>query len=502
MIAGLPRFWPSVLLLCVELPACSTGSQRTARQSPTAEHAAAAELHWTRCTDVPNTQCAGLQVPVDPAETGGATFTLRIARVPALHPGRKKGVLIFLPGGPGAGIVQTIGGNARKEEHIDELSREYDVVTFDPRGIGQSNSIRCAPDAVPSPRPPAAQALTADEFKTIADANAALFKSCYALTGELFRHLSATDTAADIEQMRLALAPDDGLIAYGGSYGTQYGQAYLERYPDRVKAMVIDAVVDHDVDLATLSARNVTSVADSFDRFVRWCKRDASCALHGQDVGAVYDSVTTKKPETRVLIAQFLSAGSDPDFGWPVIAKMMAEVNRGDTTLFESMTSTGGAATASVSEDPSARAGKSGLFSGVFCADYGPQSDYGALLATANALAAAAPRFVWKFWDASPIAHASLGVPNCAGWAWPAINPPHRLVVGPHANVMVMNPAYDPATPLASALAVWLQIPQARLLIADVDGHQAWILSRCAFDAARRFLDDPSSTQRTTLCTK
>jgi hypothetical protein len=67
---------------------------------------------------------------------------------------------------------------------------------------------------------------------------------------------------------------------------------------------------------------------------------------------------------------------------------------------------------------------------------------------------------------------------------------------------MVMNPAYDPATPLASALAVWLQIPQARLLIADVDGHQAWILSHCAFEAAWRFLDDPASTQRTTICAK
>lgn len=501
MLDRLPRLRPSIVLtFLVALAACSSGSQSAAQQSPTTEQTAPAELHWSPCRDVPNTRCAALPVPIDPAKPGGATFTLRIARVPALDPSRKKGVLIFLPGGPGAGIVQTFGGVNRKGQHVDELRRDYDVVTFDPRGIGESEPIRCAADAVPSPKPPTDRALTTDEFKTISNENAAFFKTCYALTGELFRHLSAMDTAADVERMRLALTPNDGLIAYGGSYGSHYGQAYLERYPDHVKAMVLDAVIDHGIDLPTLGARNVVSVADSFDRFARWCKSDASCALHGQDVGAVYASVTTKMPETRILVPQFLSAGRDPDFGWPAIAKMMAEVNRGDTSLLKSLTGAGAAAMESTSEDPNLRAGKNGLFPGVFCADYGPQNDYNALLTAANAMAAEAPRFVWKFWDAYPIAHASLGVPDCAGWPWAASNPPHKLVVGPHPNVMVMSPAYDPATPLVNALAVWLQIPQARLLIADVDGHQAWTLSRCAFDTARRFLDEPSSTQRTTLC--
>jgi pimeloyl-ACP methyl ester carboxylesterase len=503
MKARLPRVRPGIVFtLLVALTACSSSSQSTAQQTPAAEPAAPAALRWSPCRDVPNTQCAGLPVPVDPAKPDGAKFTLRIARVPAIDTSRTKGVLIFLPGGPGAGIVQVIGGNSRKEQHVDELRREYDVVTFDPRGIGESDPVRCAPDAVPSPKPPTGRAMTADEFKALADENAALFKSCYALTGDLFRHLSAMDTAADVEQMRLALTPNDGLIAYGGSYGSHYGQAYLERYPNHVKAMVLDAVIDHSIDLPTAAARNVTSVADSFDRFARWCEGDVSCALHGQGAGAVYDSVTTKMPETRILISQFLSAGSDPDFGWPAIAKMMDEVNRGDTSVLKSLTGTGAAATASTSEDPNLRAGKNGLFPGVFCADYGAQNDYNAVLPVANALTVQAPRFVWKFWDAYPIAHASLGVPDCAGWPWAASNPPHKLVVGSHPNVMVMSPAYDPATPLVNALAVWLQIPQARLLIADVDGHQAWILSRCAFDAARRFLDDPSSTQRTTLCAK
>jgi len=65
---------------------------------------------------------------------------------------------------------------------------------------------------------------------------------------------------------------------------------------------------------------------------------------------------------------------------------------------------------------------------------------------------------------------------------------------------MVANSTHDSQTPLVNALSIWLQIPDARLLIADVDGHQSLIHSRCAFEAAARFLDNPESAATTTLC--
>ena len=79
-------------------------------------------------------------------------------------------------------------------------------------------------------------------------------------------------------------------------------------------------------------------------------------------------------------------------------------------------------------------------------------------------------------------------------------DPPHPLRVGPQPNVLVANPTYDPATPLTNALSVWLQIPEARLLIAEADGHQSLIVSRCAFDAQFAFLRDPAATPPTTVC--
>jgi pimeloyl-ACP methyl ester carboxylesterase len=467
--------------------------------SPTAwaQLGPAPELHWSGCRDVPDTECAGLEVPVDPARPDGAQFTLRLGRVAATDPARKKGVLLFIPGGPGVGI-SGVFGQLRGLQHIDDFSRQYDVVSFDPRGIGQSSPLRCDPDAVPPASEPIYHAPTPIEFEALASANAAFFQSCFTATGELMAHLSAIDTAADIERIRQALNPNDGLVAYAGSYGTVYGAAYLERYGDHIKALVFDAVVDHSIDLATMVARNILSVTDAFDRFAQWCGRDRACALHGQNLGNVFDAVAVTVPITRTLVPQLLSAGSDLQFGWPALAQMLAEASRGDTSMLDKLT--GAASLDSGAGDPWVAAGVTGLPAGVQCSDFGPQRDHADLLAAGAAVARRAPRFAWRFWDAAPVAHGATGVGDCVGWPVEATNPPHRLQVGSHPNVMVASPTHDPATPLINALSLWLQIPDARLLIADVDGHQSLAWSRCAFEAQLRFLLDPTSVSATTLC--
>src|SRR5262249_25456596 len=144
--------------------------------------------------------------------------------------------------------------------------------------------------------------------------------------------------------------------------------------------------------------------------------------------------------------------------------------------------------------------GGDGLYYGVLCADFGPQRDYAAFAAAAEAIARQAPRFAWRFWDATSAVHGTAGVGDCVGWPYEVRYPPHRLQVGSHPNVMVANGTYDTQTRLINALAVWLQIPGARLLIAEADGHQSLIFSRCAFEAQARFLAAPAAMPSTTLC--
>ena len=122
------------------------------------------ELTWAPCGDVPDTECAGLLVPIDYAKPDGAKITLRIARAPALDAAKRKGVLLLLPGGPGVGIMEIMAGELRAIQHVSEFQRQYDVVTFDPRGIGKSSPIRCDPAKVPAAEMPMDHKPTQAEF--------------------------------------------------------------------------------------------------------------------------------------------------------------------------------------------------------------------------------------------------------------------------------------------------------------------------------------------------
>jgi pimeloyl-ACP methyl ester carboxylesterase len=426
------------------------------------------QLNWTDCADVPDSQCADLPVPLDPDRPEGAQVPLRLARVPTPNPGSGKPALLLIPGGPGAGIMDTFGSQ-RGEYHVDEMRQDRDVYTFDPRGVGESSPVRCSTEAVPSPPPLGIGSRAA--FDELAAANAAFAQSCVAATGELMAHLSSRDSAADVERIRLAIGQAGGLVAYGGSYGTAYLQAYLERYGDRVQAAALDGVVDHSADLRVFGARGAVAVEDAFNQFAAWCDADPACDLHGQDVRAVLDAAVAARPETLLLVGRLMNGGREK--GWPVAAGILAQP-------------------ATTPTDTNQPAGPAGLFRGVMCADFGPQVDYEGLAADAALMAAVAPRFgAWQYWDT---------VGACVGWPGAATYPPHRLQVGSHPNVLVANTTRDPATPLVGALAVQAQIPDSRLLIAHADGHQAWAWSRCGFETQLAFLDNPAAAPGFGVC--
>src|SRR5262245_33169132 len=166
-------------------------------------------LQWTACPDVPDTECTSIEVPLDPARPDGPQLPLRLGRVPATDPARSNGVLLIIPGGPGVGI-SGVFSDTRALHHIDELARQWDVVSFDPRGIGASSPIRCSPDAVPPVIAPFDRPPSPAEFEAIARANATFIQSCVEGTGELVAHLSSMDSAVDVERIRQALTPNDG----------------------------------------------------------------------------------------------------------------------------------------------------------------------------------------------------------------------------------------------------------------------------------------------------
>jgi pimeloyl-ACP methyl ester carboxylesterase len=483
-----------ILGLCTPVVASVALLTRVLAAAPTAD---APSLQWSACPQLKDAQCAMMTVPIDPVKPNGATLNLRLARMPTASTGHKRGMLLIIPGGPGVGIEPTLSAAAKQ---VAAFRRYYDVVTFDPRGVGQSDPVRCDPNAVPKPPAPSAQPPTRAQFRTIMATNSALFRTCFALSAALMAHLSSLETAADIERIRRALTPNDGLVAYAGSYGTLYAAMYLERYGSHVKALVLDGVVDHSVDQPTDITRAILAMNETFAHMSAWCDRTAACALHGKRVGAAYDAAITKAPVVQLLVSLMLAAGQDPHVGWPAITKMLAAVSRGDMTLIDAFTKAAAEARGSGSRDAQITAGEGGLYAGVVCADYGPVNDYDAFVKAGQTAGRKAPRFAWRYWDWTPIAHKGPGAADCTGWSRPATNPPHVLHAGSHRNVMVANPARDPSTALANALAVHQQIPGSVLLIADADGHQTLVRSQCAYDAMEKFLNDPKSVPATILC--
>src|SRR5208337_5369200 len=230
------------------------------------------------------------------------------ARVPAVDPAKKMGMLLIVPGGPGVGISDTFGGN-RDHFHVDDFTQLFDVVSFDPRGVGESNPIRCSLDLVPTPIAPFDSAPTPAQFAAIGSANAAFAENCVETTGELMLHLSSKDTGADIERIRLALTPNRGLVAYAVSYGTAYAQSYLEHYGNHLKTLVMDGVFDHSVQLPTALTTDIMGTQDAFSRFSQWCGQTPSCDVYGQDVGAVFDADIVIVPSLRWTVPLFFALG-------------------------------------------------------------------------------------------------------------------------------------------------------------------------------------------------
>ena len=259
-------------------------------------------------------------------------------------------------------------------------------------------------------------------------------------------------------------------------------------------------IVDHTVDFPTFIARNVMSVQDAFERMEQWCAQDTKCALHGKDLGAAFDAAIAREPRMRTLVPQMLAGADDPHFGWPMVTQMLAEVSSGGESKMLKEIAT--ALDLSTNDDPALRLGKDGLIRGVFCSDYGPQRDYAKLAATGDMLAKAAPRFVWKFWNSSPIANASAGVGVCVGWPREASKPaaslegraaPRRHGVEPHTR------SADAACQCGLGLSA-----DPRSAAADRRRRRAssLLLSKCAYETDARFLADPKSVSSVTLCGK
>ncbi|MFC9129781.1 alpha/beta hydrolase [Streptomyces sp. NPDC057099] len=420
-------------------------------------------IDWKPCPDHTSAECGTLRLPVDRSRPEGETLDLAVARRKATDPDRRVGVLLVNPGGPGdSGVNYTL---TRAEAQLSaELRSRFDIVGFDPRGVGGSRPVMCS--------------------KALLDAR----PSAYPRDQEEFERLAAynRELREDMEALREALG-ERRINFFGHSYGTLIGEQYAELYGDRIRAMSLTANIDHSItgtrEFLVSSAR---SAEDSWHQFVKWCDRTRSCALHGRDVPAVWDALLKRAdrgeirdPERpgRTLGANDIAQSVFKMFYGPDRAEAATYVARLDAQRPET-----GEPLDTAGPPDTGEALKAEPFS-VFRQDwrFRPR-DHREFARLTAAERQAAPHM-----RGSPRVHAALA--GCVGWPERVNNPQHRLRVSEAPKLLMMHSRHDPANPLSWAAEVRRQTRgTAVLLTYEGAGHRVYDRSDCTRDAMDGYL--------------
>ncbi|PPK68392.1 alpha/beta hydrolase family protein [Actinokineospora auranticolor] len=203
---------------------------------------------WTTCPPDPDgnpvdprLRCAKVTVPLDYADRHSPTIDIAVSRLATAKPGLRRGILVHNAGGPGGASLNL--PSSYVQIYPQEVVDRYDLVSFDPRGIGYSAPVTCGrtreqlPVAKVAPFPAADGSI--DGNITFARD---LARDCLAHGGRELPYITTANTARDLDRVRIALG--ERKISYNsGSYGSYLGAVYASLYPDRTDRFVLDSLV-------------------------------------------------------------------------------------------------------------------------------------------------------------------------------------------------------------------------------------------------------------------
>ncbi|MFD0307273.1 alpha/beta hydrolase [Streptomyces sp. NPDC127119] len=236
-------------------------------------------------------KCATLKAPLDWDKPKGDTIGLALIRAQASGAeDRRIGSLLFNFGGPGGSGVTTLPAFGKD---YDALRTRYDLVSFDPRGVGRSAGVKCEDseqldeyfqqDATPDDEA---------EQRTLLNSTKNFNKACEKNSGKLLPHVRTTDAARDMDLMRQVLG-DDKLHYFGISYGTELGGVYAHLFPEKVGRAVFDAVVDPTQNSEQGSLGQAKGFQLALDNFAEDCASKAEECPLGDSAQDVKDRIAT-----------------------------------------------------------------------------------------------------------------------------------------------------------------------------------------------------------------
>lgn len=484
-------------------PGTPTGSVGSATARPGAVPAGLARfydqrLRWTGCGG--GFQCTRVKVPLDYAHPDRRAIELSVIRRPAGRPKARKGSLLLNPGGPGVSGVDY--ARAASSVFSSTLRDRFDVVGFDPRGVGGSTPVECLDDketdafiaADGSPDTPA-------EEQTLVDLSRHLADRCGQRSGELLAHVGTRDAARDLDVLRAALG-DRRLHYLGKSYGTYLGATYAELFPSRVGTMVLDGALDPAIGGEDVAREQAVGFEVALQSFVDDCLNRGDCPLRGSrkealarvsrflaDVDRRPLKATSGRRVTESLaVLGVVTALYDEESGWPLLRTALGEAFAGDGStllmLADFYTDRNASGHYTTNSNDAIYA--------VNCLDRPTEGDLATVRSTARSFERVAPHFGdYIAWSELP----------CASWPYPPQGQPHPVRAAGSAPILVVGTTRDPATPYKWAKALAGQLDNGHLLTFDGDGHTAYRRgSSCIDRAVDRYLVDGRVPAAGTRC--
>jgi pimeloyl-ACP methyl ester carboxylesterase len=489
--------------------------------------AAVPDLDWASCgPDFPGAECALATVPLDYDRPHGATTQVALARIPATDRRHRIGSVFVNPGGPGgSGVGLVLFGFG--EELSSDLGGRFDVVGFDPRGVGASDPIHCFDSEDDLNAFFAGEPVfpyRSDQYRPFYDKFGTGFgRECRDAHEAIVDHMSTADVVRDLDLLRRSVG-DRKLTYLGFSYGTYLGNTYANLFPGNVRALVIDGVLDPRLWSSGQQIRSDrVATAAEFDEFLRLC--DAAgpdCAFSApggskarwETLARTLRAHPLEMPDGTLytydlLINDATGAMYSPeewggDEGAGALLDLIADAVLGDQgaaaqamtvrrALIERLTGPAGAAASSAAEAAGREADyDNGLdaYFGNQCADTQYPSTFAGFRLT-DLFAAAGSRFGPLWWWSN--------VP-CSNWPVAADRYIGPWTARTSAPVLVVGNFFDGITDHAGAEASARLLPNSRLLSYAGWGHTAYGRSACVTDFVDAYLLRGALPPRGTVC--
>lgn len=443
---------------------------------------AAEAVEWGPCPEgvAAGLECSTLEVPLDYRDPDGKQLEIAISRLASEKPSQRRGVLLTNPGGPGIAGLDYPALLAAKGLPIQGLPQEvldsYDVIGFDPRGVGRSAPMTCELTQEQQDRglfPTYAR--TAADVEREADGARAVAEQCAASpTAWMLPHITTANTARDMDRIREALG-ESKLSYLGGSYGTSLGAVYTTMFPANSDRIVLDSNLGaggYDVKAFRLMARGLEERFPDFAAF--------AAARPELGLGAAPEQVTAKFFELAERLEDKPVQGVDGTaFRGMTFERLYADANM--PLLAETWRA--------LEEDR-------------------PLPPYPPMAGLENAMSARLsvicgdsrwPREVEEYQRQVEIdraEHPMLGgstasIGPCAFWPEERVEPPVRIGDDGPSNVLMVQNERDPGTPLAGAQELRQAFGQRAVLVtADEGGHGIYPFgpNTCAKSAVTEFL--------------